>query len=110
LAAFWEASAAHYRAHLPGYRARVRVRREIVARMPYAGRFARIEHAGEPDADGWVEVALRFDAEEMACEYALAFGAQLEVLEPIALRERVLAAARGVVDFYTRKEMMKEER
>ncbi|HEY0081928.1 MAG TPA: YafY family protein [Pyrinomonadaceae bacterium] len=110
LAAFWEQSAAHYRAHLPGYRARVRVRREIVARMRYAGRFARVERTGEPDADGWVEVALRFDAEEMACEYALAFGAQLEVLEPIALRERVLAAARGVVEFYTRKERMKDER
>jgi predicted DNA-binding transcriptional regulator YafY len=101
LAAFWERSAAEYRARLPGYRARVRVRREIVARMPYAGRFARIERTGEPDGDGRVEVWLRFDAEEMACEYALGFGTQLEVLEPFALRERVLAAARGVVDFYT---------
>jgi predicted DNA-binding transcriptional regulator YafY len=107
LAAFWERSAAEYRAHLPGYRARVRVRREIVARLPYAGRFARIEQTGEPDADGWVEVSLGFDAEEMACEYALAFGAGLEVLEPAALRERVVAAARSVVDFYTRKETMK---
>ena len=107
LAAFWEQSAAEYRAHLPHYRARVRVRREIVARIPYAGRFARIEQTGEPDADGWVEVALRFDAEEMACEYALSFGTQLEVLEPATLRERVLAAARSVVDFYTRKETMK---
>jgi predicted DNA-binding transcriptional regulator YafY len=100
LAAFWEQSAAEYRAHLPGYRARVRVRREIVARLPYAGRFARIEQTGQPDADGWVEVSLRFDVEEMACEYALGFGTQLEVLEPHALRERVLAAARSVVDFY----------
>jgi predicted DNA-binding transcriptional regulator YafY len=101
LAAFWEQSAAQYRAHLPSYRARVRVRREIVARMPYAGRFARIEQTGEPDKDGWVEVSLRFDAEEMACEYALGFGTQLEVLEPVALRERVVAAARNVLAFYT---------
>ncbi|MDX6272703.1 MAG: hypothetical protein QOD28_3926 [Acidobacteriota bacterium] len=104
LAAFWERSAAEYRAHLPSYRARVRVRREIVARMPYAGRFARIERTGEVDADGWVEVWLRFDVEEMACEYALSFGTQLEVLEPAALREKVFAAARSVVDFYARKE------
>lgn len=101
LAAFWEQSAAKYRAHLPGYRARVRVRREIVARMPYAGRFARIERTGEPDEKGWVEVSLRFDAEDIACEYALGFGTQLEVLEPDALREKVLKAARSVVDFYT---------
>ncbi|MDQ1558716.1 MAG: hypothetical protein QOD32_1776 [Pyrinomonadaceae bacterium] len=102
LAAFWERSAAEYRAHLPSYRARVRVRQEIVARMPYAGRFARIERTGEVDANGWVEVWLRFDVEEMACEYALSFGTQLEVLEPAALREKVLAAARSVVDFYAR--------
>jgi predicted DNA-binding transcriptional regulator YafY len=110
LAAFWERSAAEYRAHLPDYRARVRVRREIVARMPYAGRFARIERTGDADADGRVEVWLRFDVEEMACEYALSFGTQLEVLEPAALREKVLAAARGVVDFYERKETGMETR
>jgi predicted DNA-binding transcriptional regulator YafY len=101
LAAFWEQSAAQFRAHRPGYGARVRVRREIVPRMPYAGRFARIEKTGQPDESGWVEVSLRFDAEEIACEYALGFGTQLEVLEPAALRERVLAAAQRVVDFYT---------
>jgi len=101
LAAFWEQSSAKFRAHLPQYRARVRVRQEIVARMPYAGRFARIEQTGQPDAEGWVEVSLRFDVEEMACEYALSFGMQLEVLEPLALREKVLAAARSVVEFYT---------
>jgi predicted DNA-binding transcriptional regulator YafY len=102
LAAFWENSSAKFRAHLPEYRARVRVRREIVARLPYAGRFARIERTGEPDAEGWVEVSLRFDAEEIACEYALGFGTQLEVLEPASLREKVVAAAQNVVAFYTR--------
>lgn len=101
LAAFWEQSSAKFRAHLPGYRTTVRVRQEIVARMPYAGRFARIERTGQPDADGWVEVALRFDIEEMACEYALGFGTQLEVLEPPALREKVIDAAKNVVAFYT---------
>ena len=103
LAAFWENSSAKFRAHLPEYRARVRVRREVVPRLAYAGRFARIEATGEPDAEGWVEVSLRFDVEEMACEYALGFGTQLEVLEPATLRERVLAAAQNVVAFYTQK-------
>lgn len=103
LAAFWEKSAAEYRAHLPHYRTRVRVRQEIVPRLLYAGRFARIEHAGQPDEQGWVEVSLRFDVEEMACEYALSFGTQLEVLEPVALREKVLEAAKNVVAFYTKK-------
>jgi predicted DNA-binding transcriptional regulator YafY len=103
LAAFWEKSAAEFRSNLPRYRALVRVRQEIVPRLPFAGRFARIEHTGEPDDDGWVEVALRFDVEEMACEYALSFGTLLEVLEPQTLREKVLQAAKNVVAFYTRK-------
>jgi predicted DNA-binding transcriptional regulator YafY len=103
LAAFWENSSAQFRAHLPAYRARVRVRQEIVARLPYAGRFARIEQTGEPDGEGWIKVSLRFDAEEMACEYALGFGTQLEVLEPQSLREKVLAAAQSVVAFYAQK-------
>jgi predicted DNA-binding transcriptional regulator YafY len=38
----------------------------------------------------------------MACEYALGFGTQLEVLEPATLREKVLAAAQNVVAFYSR--------
>ena len=102
LAAFWEQSAAQFRAHLPRYRATVRVRPEIVPRLPYAGRFARVEQTGHTDEEGWVHAVLRFDVEEMACEYALGFGTQLEVLEPAALREKVLQAAQEVVAFYGR--------
>lgn len=100
LALFWEQSAAQFRAHLPNYQAIVRVRPEIIPLMPYAGRFARLEQVFEPDGDGWVRVSLRFDVEEMACEYALGFGSQLEVLEPLALREKVVAAAKNTVAFY----------
>lgn len=106
LAAFWDQSSAKFRAHLGQYQMKARVRQEIIPRLPYAGRFARIERAGEPDAEGWVEVSLRFDVEEMACEYALSFGTQLEVLEPAALREKVVDAAREIVDFY--RERFKE--
>jgi predicted DNA-binding transcriptional regulator YafY len=102
LATFWEESAAQFRAHLPRYRMSARVRREVVPRLPFGGRFARVEETGEPDAEGWVRVSLRFDVEEMACEFALGFGTQLEVLEPPALREKVTEAAKAVVAFYER--------
>ncbi|HEV3469766.1 MAG TPA: WYL domain-containing protein [Pyrinomonadaceae bacterium] len=104
LAAFWEQSAARFRASVPSYRVVARVRREVVMRLPFGGRFARVEETGEPDAEGWVRVALRFDVEEMACEFALGFGTQLEVLEPASLREKVVEAARNVVAFYERTE------
>jgi predicted DNA-binding transcriptional regulator YafY len=103
LASFWEESAAKFRAHLPGYQARVRVRREVVKRMPFAGRFARIEQTGSADENGWVEVSLRFDVEEMACEYALGFGTLLEVMEPESLREKVAGSAQRVVALYAQK-------
>ena len=101
LAAFWEESSERFRANLPRYRVRARVRREVVQRLRFAGRFARVEEVGEPAADGWAEVILRFDVEQMACEYALGVGTQLEVLEPEALREKVAQAAAAVVAFYS---------
>jgi predicted DNA-binding transcriptional regulator YafY len=100
LAEFWERSAAEFRATRPRYRVVARVREDVVFRLPFGGRFARIEETGEADADGWVRVALRFDVEEMACEFALGFGTQLEVLEPAPLREKVLEMARAVVNVY----------
>ena len=101
LALFWEQSAEKFRSQLPRYQAIVRVRPEILPRMPYAGRFARVEQVFEPEADGWVRVSMRFDVEEMACEYALGFGSQLEVLEPASLRSKVISAAKDIVDFYS---------
>ncbi|HEX8652175.1 MAG TPA: YafY family protein [Pyrinomonadaceae bacterium] len=103
LAAFWEESSARFRATLPRYQATVRVHPEIVPRMRFAGRFARIEQTGQTDDEGWVQVSLRFDVEEMACEYALSFGTQLEVIEPQALREKVFEAAKSIVAFYEQR-------
>jgi predicted DNA-binding transcriptional regulator YafY len=100
LASFWEQSTSQFSASLPRYQMIARVRQDIFPRLRYAGRFARIEHSGQPDQDGWVQVSVRFDVEEMAVEYALSFGAKLEVLEPVTLREKVVEAAKRLVEFY----------
>ena len=47
-------------------------------------------------------VSLRFDSAGEAQQFALAFGAELEVLEPQELRERVIAAASATVAAYAR--------
>ncbi|MDQ3754361.1 MAG: transcriptional regulator [Acidobacteriota bacterium] len=105
LAAFWEQSSAQFKATLPRYPVTVRVHPDIFPRLRYAGRFARIEGVDElPDAAGWIKVWLRFDTEEMACEYVLSFGARMEVLEPPALREQVIRLAESVVMFYAGKD------
>lgn len=103
LATYWEQSSRQFKANLPRYQATARVHPSIFPRLRYAGRFAHVEHANEPDEDGWIHVSLRFDVEEMACEYALSFGAQLEVLEPQALREKVVKMAQSVITFYANK-------
>ena len=101
LAEYWEQSIASFKAHLPKYEATMRAHPEIFPRMRFAGRFARIAHADPPDADGWIRVAMRFDVEEMSCEYALSFGPLMEVLEPDSLREKVIDAANSVIAYYS---------
>lgn len=100
LAAYWGASVARFKSHTPSFRATFRAHRSVLHLMHYAGRFSRVEHLGEPDAEGWAEVRMRFQFEEDACGLALGFGTRLEVIEPPHLRDKVLQTAREVVAFY----------
>lgn len=100
LATYWEASAVAFKSNLPTYIARFRVSPNVFPFLRFAGRFSRVSDEYETDADGWIRVSVRFDVEEMACQFALSFGSKLEVLEPASLREKVIDAARGVVEFY----------
>ncbi|HWP44258.1 MAG TPA: YafY family protein [Blastocatellia bacterium] len=100
LAAYWEQSAAQFKASLPRYMATVRADPAIVQFLPFGGRFGRVVEVGPPDETGWVKVSLRFDVEEMACGFVLSFGPQIEVLEPESLRDKVIKMAEAVVEFY----------
>lgn len=100
LAAYWQQSAVQFVANLPRYPVRVRVAPELLPRLGYALRFARVEHTEPPDADGWSEVAIRFEIEQDACECLLGLGTQVEILEPPELRDQVMARAEAVVEFY----------
>jgi predicted DNA-binding transcriptional regulator YafY len=110
LAEYWQQSAVSFKANLPRYQATVRAHPDVFPRMSFAGRFARIEQSYPPDSDGWIRVAMRFDAEEMAIEYALSFGSKMEVLEPETLREKVITAAKSVIASYARSETIDEHR
>src|SRR5205085_6061675 len=63
LAAYWEESSAKFKAELPKYFATLRVNSTILFRLPYGGRFARVEHTGEVEEDGWAKVSMRFQFE-----------------------------------------------
>ena len=100
LAAYWEQSTLKFKSSLPRFSTTVRVSPAVFPRLGFAGRFARVERVGPPDTDGWVTARLRFDVEEMAVEYVLSFGPQIEVLEPDSLRDKVIKMAESVITFY----------
>jgi predicted DNA-binding transcriptional regulator YafY len=103
LAAYWQTSSAVFKSRLPNYTATFRVAPDAFVRLSYAGRFARVGRAEETDSRGWIKVSVGFDVDEMACEYALSFGAKLEVLDPPSLRDKVIAAAKEVLSVYSLK-------
>lgn len=96
LAAHWEASTNRFREHLPRYDATFLVSNDILPWVCYRSWRIREQVAvGER-----FRVSMRFDAPDEARQFALAFGAKLEVLEPKELREYVIATARAVVAAY----------
>jgi predicted DNA-binding transcriptional regulator YafY len=100
LAAFWTESSASLVANLPRYPIVVRAAPEIVRRLWIPGAYARVEQIGEPEADGWQTAHLLLQTEHEACSYVLGFGPLMEVIEPPALRERVIQTAEQIGAFY----------
>ena len=100
LATFWQQSATVFRSNVPNYVAQFWVAPEVLLRLNFAGRFARVTETDETDARGWRKVVVGFDVEEMACEYAVSFGPNLEVIQPLSLREKVIDMAQATLNFY----------
>jgi predicted DNA-binding transcriptional regulator YafY len=100
LAAYWDQSIRSFRKDLPRYPARALVRECGRARLEQT-RFVRVSKWGELSADGlWREALLEFDTLESACEIALGFGVNLLILEPIELRNAVIASTHAVIEQY----------
>jgi len=98
LAAYWRQSVAEFRQALPQYQAALLVKPPVMRWVRYRG-WRLLEERPEGDR---IAVRLRFDAEEEALQFALGFGAEIEVVEPLALRRRVVAAARAISRVYGR--------
>lgn len=103
LAEYWEQSASKLQSSAPKYLASFWVSPAVVLRLSFAGRFARVMETDETDERGWQKVHVGFDVEEMACEYAVSFGPNLEVIEPLTLREKVVAMTKATLEFYSNR-------
>jgi len=97
LASYWETSTVEFRERLPRYYATFLVAPSVMRWARYRG--WRLEE--EKQEGDRVRIRVRFDAEEEGLQFALSFGAEVEVIEPADLRTRVLEAARGTVARYT---------
>ena len=64
------------------------------------GKYYGFVQVDAPDADGWVRVSLVFQMEDDACECLLGLGTNVEIIEPLELREKVVSRAESVVTFY----------
>jgi predicted DNA-binding transcriptional regulator YafY len=96
IAAYWERSATEFREKLPQYHAVFLAKPSVMPWIRYRG--WRLEEE-TPQGDQ-VRVRLRFDAEAEVLQFALSFGADVELLEPADLRARVRDAAQGMLAVY----------
>ena len=103
LAATWQQSSVEFKAKMPRYVVKVRVHPDALWRLQFAGRYANVEHLGEAEPDGWIPVQMNFQVAENACENLIGLGAQVVVIEPPELRERIVEMAQSVVALYGSK-------
>jgi len=103
---FWEGWSQEFQASRPRIPVRIRASAQALAAFPEIFGDAAREAVGTalpPDEDGWQELSLRFEHEEAAAYRLAGFGSQVEVLSPPAVREHLLAAARGIISRYGMK-------
>jgi len=103
LATFWRESSMEFENTRAQYVVRARIAPVIVRILPeiFGESIEReIERAGPADEQGWITMPLTFDNIHAAQHHMLGFGAQVEVLEPLELRENIIEIAQKIVQFY----------
>lgn len=98
LASWWADSTAAFDRSLLRYPCRVRLSPAAWRALPaVVGTEAARVSPGPPDADGWVEVDLRLEAEDVAVHQLTALGGGVEVLAPATLRAGLRATAQRML-------------
>ena len=102
----WIESVERFEAGLLENRARLRATKNGMARLQVLGAaaLARAEY-GPVGKDGWQEVTLPVERLEYAAVQLFGLGAEVQVIEPVALRSMLRRMARAVLALYVRTEM-----
>jgi predicted DNA-binding transcriptional regulator YafY len=93
LASWWAASAADFDRAIRRTTVRLRVTTRGLRRLRGAVQLFDLD-GGEPDADGWHELTIPVESDEVAADQLLALGPDVEVLEPAAVRTALAQAGR----------------
>ena len=102
LAAYWASSSLQFEEQMLRIEVTARVNPTGLAVLrrvlePAAGRAAQAAAAeARPEADGWVRLVTPMESFEVAYQELLRLGADVEVLEPVELRQRLVATAHAM--------------
>ena len=103
LSSFWSESSAAYEREAPRVEVTVRVDPERLDQLRTAVGWRTVETAerlDEADPDGWLRLRLRMEWPDEAPGLLLAAGGSVEVLEPVDVRDRLVRAAKRIVERY----------
>jgi predicted DNA-binding transcriptional regulator YafY len=104
LAVFWRSYLDRFQRDMFSGEAVVRFSPDGMRRVPQLLTPAVIQaarrNAGEPDEAGWVRTVIPIESVRHAHAELMRFGADVEVVEPAELRDRVVASARAVLAMY----------
>jgi len=103
LAGFWRSWSASFQGSRP--KLAVTVRASALAFVVFSEVFGdavrpALEAASEPDERGRREVTLTFEHEAAAVQRLAGFGGEVEVLDPAAVRDRLIETARDLIERY----------
>ncbi len=99
LAGYWEKSTEQFKASLPRYAVRLKLKELLLSRLKQE-RYVRVLNM-MPLENGWIEAETEFHTLDSACEMLLGFGSLVEVVEPVELRAKILSEAKAILDQYS---------
>lgn len=96
LASWWEASAGEFDRAIRRTEVTARVTARGLRHLARAVVLDALPDAGAPDADGWHELTVPVESDEVAAHQLLALGPDVEVLHPVAVRRALAEAGRAM--------------
>jgi predicted DNA-binding transcriptional regulator YafY len=103
LAAYWSESSAAYERDIPRAEVTIRIRPERMSWLSDAIGARAVAEAVRlevRDPDNWLHLRIRIDWPEEAAHLLLRLGSGAEILEPVEIRDRLVATARRILERY----------